>query len=108
MPSMTYNLVRQAIVNRQSVSAMFGDHQRDLTPHVIGLNKSGGEQALFFQFGGGSTSGLPPEGEWRCMPLDKLSNVRVRPDAGWHVGATDNTREQSCVVTVHLKSKFGH
>lgn len=104
MPSAAYNLVRQALVERQSITAMYDGHRRDLTPHVIGKAKDDAEQALFFQFGGGSRSGLPPGGMWRCLALDKLTQVAVLPDAGWHVGTSQGIRPQSCVVTIDVTS----
>lgn len=105
MPSTTYNLVREALVARESITAMYDSYRRDLTPHVIGLAKDGSEQALFFQFGGGSASGLPVGGMWRCLALSKLSQVAVNSDAGWHVGASKGVRPQSCVTTVDVSSE---
>ena len=76
MPSTTYNLIRKSIIERSNIRALYGGHVRDLTPHLIGT-KAGVEQALFFQFAGGSESGLPIGGEWRCLTLNELSVVSI-------------------------------
>ena len=104
MPSATYGLIRDALAAKQSVTAMYGGHLREITPHVIGLAQDGTEQALFFQFGGGSASGLPLGGMWRCMAISQLSQVIVDPSLGWFVGTSQGVRPQSCVVIIDLSS----
>ena len=104
MPSAIYDLIRGALAAKQSVTAMYGGYQRQLTPHVIGLAKDRTEQALFFQFGGGSSSGLPPGGMWRCMTISQLSQMIVDPSLGSYVGTSQEIRPQSCVVTIDLSS----
>ena len=101
MASATYNTVRAAIAAKRQVVANFGGHLREMCPHCIGLGKNGEEQALFFQFGGGSSSGLPPGGEWRCIPLSGLSNVQAR-DGPWHSGDS-HKKPQTCVKDVDLE-----
>jgi hypothetical protein len=32
---------------------------------------------LFFQIGGDSAKGLAPDGAWRCLNLDQLSEVEI-------------------------------
>jgi len=95
--------VRQAIIAKQQVVAMFAGHPREMCPHVIGT-KNGRRQALFFQFGGSGTSGLPPGGEWRCMPIDGLSHVSAR-NGQWYSGASQ-TRPQSCVDAVDVEVAY--
>lgn len=99
----TYAIVRQAIIAKQQVVAMFADHPREMCPHVIGT-KNGRHQALFFQFGGSGTSELPPGGEWRCMPIDGLSDVSAR-NGQWYTGAS-HTRPQSCVDAVDVEVAY--
>ena len=85
-----YELLRFAAARRQAVSAVYDGQPRLLCPHVLG-RKSGRLHALFYQFGGSSRSGLPvkPEGigDWRCLAVEKLSQVELRADA-WHTEAT--------------------
>jgi hypothetical protein len=77
-----YELIRTAILERQQVLATYEGHRRELCPHVLGT-KDGRRQALFFQFGGGSSTALPRGGDWRCLPLDGLEDVVVR-EGPWH------------------------
>jgi hypothetical protein len=72
---------------------------RELCPHAIGV-KGGRSQSLFFQFAGGSNTGLPPGGGWRCLPIDGLSEVAVR-DGEWHT-ASDYNGPGSCIDQVDL------
>ena len=70
-----------------------------MCPHVIG-SKDGEPRALFFQFDGGSTRGLPSSGDWRCLPLDGLSEVSLH-DGPWRSRA--HSQPQSCVAEVDLE-----
>jgi hypothetical protein len=73
---------------------------RLMCPHVIGL-KQGKERALFFQFAGGSRSGLPPGGEWRCLDLSGLSKISIYAGR-WRQGPS-KTRPQSCVDQIDVQ-----
>lgn len=98
-----YDLIRAAIQNKQQVFATFGGHPRELCPHVIGT-KNGRPQALFYQFGGSSSSGtiaLGAPGNWRCLPIEGLSNVSVRVGQ-WHSGS-NHSRPQTCVDVVDVE-----
>ena len=54
-----------------------------------------------YQFGGSSNSAEPlaPEGEgvWRCLTVEKLSQVELRTDA-WHTGP--RSKRQTCIDEV--------
>lgn len=93
-----YQLIRQAIERRQQVLATYRGYYREMCPHSIGVSKRGEEQALFYQFGGESGSGLGPPGSpanWRCLRLDELHHVALRAGE-WHT-APGHTRPQTCV-----------
>src|SRR5258706_13144849 len=90
-----YQLIRQSIVNKQIVVAMYKGYRRQMCPHVIG-QKNGRDHALLYQFAGGSSSGLGPAGSrdnWRCVFVDELSDVRVM-DGEWHT-APNHSRPQT-------------
>ena len=55
---------------------------------------------LVFQFAGGSQSGLPPGGEWRCLNLDELSDIRLEP-GDWHTAA-NVFNPQSCLDEIEV------
>lgn len=94
-----YSIVRQAIIDRQQIVADYRGYRREMCAHVIGT-KNGRHQALFFQFAGESSSGLPPGGEWRCIPIEGLSQVSARPGE-WHT--TSHTLPQTCVDVVDVE-----
>lgn len=104
MSSNTYDLIRNAIAKKQIVVATYQDLIREMCPHVIG-KKNGKEQALFYQFGGQSRSdpGITPgsPNNWRCLPIDGLSNVTVK-DGQW-VTAENHSRPQTCVDEIDLE-----
>ena len=98
MPGDTYNLIRQAILDKHQIVADYHGYRREMCPHAIGT-KNGREQALFFQFAGGSKSGLgDPEKNWRCIHIDLLTNVSTR-DGDWYT-AQNHSQRQSCVGVV--------
>lgn len=96
-----YNTIREATLAKRQVLATYKGHLRELCPHVLGT-KNGRRQALFFQFGGGSTSPLPPGGEWRCLPIDGLGDVVVR-DGPWHT-SDDHEYPETCVDTIDVEA----
>jgi hypothetical protein len=79
MASATYQIFRQAIVNKQQITCTYNGLYREICPHTLG-HTACREQALSFQFAGQSSKGLPPQGEWRCMKLDDVKNGG---DQGW-------------------------
>jgi len=99
----TYALIRGAILGRAQVLGWYGGHYREMCPHALG-RKRGVRQALFYQFGGTSQSGLGPSGSdanWRCLPVEGLSQVTVRPGP-WHTAAT-SVRRQTCIDQVDVE-----
>jgi len=78
---------------------MYGGYPRELCPVILG-HSQGQEKALTYQFGGQSKSGLPSQGEWRCLLLSKVSDVQLR-DGPWFAGSS-HTRPQGCVEIVDL------
>lgn len=106
MPSETYELVRRAIQERKIVIAEYDGHLREMCPHVIGCGPSGNEQALCYQFAGGSSRGLDPPGSednWRCVAIEKLRNVRLA-DGVWYTGP-NHSCPQTCVARIDLEVK---
>ncbi len=106
MATETYNLVRQAIVNKQQVIATYNGHYREMCPHVIGL-KNGKEHALFYQFSGTSRSGLEAQGSylnWRCIPISRLTDVAVR-SGEWHT-TSPHTQRQTCVDDIDKEVSY--
>jgi hypothetical protein len=92
-----YNLLRNAILNKQHVLAEYKGLQREMCPHAIGW-KNGKAHCLFYQFGGESRSGKIIPGSdknWRCIPVDGLSIISVR-DGEWH-SVSGHSKRQTCI-----------
>lgn len=103
MPSHTYDLFRQAILGRKQITCMYQGHRRELCPHTLG-HSEGEEMALSFQFAGGSSKGLPPGGQWRCMFLAEVTDAQIR-DGEWHT-STGHSRPQTCVKDVDVEVDY--
>jgi hypothetical protein len=106
MNGYNFETVRDAILNKKQVIATYDDLRREMCPHVLGY-KNGREQALFYQFGGASKSGLQPSGSpsnWRCIPLERLIIHEVR-DGQWHPGPNYD-RTQTCVSQIIVEAEY--
>jgi hypothetical protein len=97
--SPVYQLMRKAMAERKQVVCFFGGFPREVCPIIIGRGK-GRERVFVYQFGGGSSTGLRPGGDWRCLDLARVTNVALR-DGPWIVGGS-HTREQPCIDEVDL------
>ena len=95
-----YELLREAAARRRTVAASYDGQPRLLCPHVLG-RKSGRPHVFCYQFGGSSNSplSLAPEGGggWRCLAVEKLSQVELRADA-WHT--EPRSPRQTCIDEV--------
>jgi BrnA antitoxin of type II toxin-antitoxin system len=98
-PSAAYKLFEQAMTTRKQILCTYNGHRRELCPVILG-HSQGQEKALTYQFGGHSEKGLPPGGQWRCLFLSKVQNIRLR-DGPWHAGDSHN-QPQDCVEIVDL------
>lgn len=104
--SPAYQLVRKAIQEKLIVVAEYKGHVREMCPHVIGT-KDGRENALFYQFAGGSSSGIGTSGatyNWRCIHLNELSNIRLKKGE-WHT-AGNHSSSQTCVDNIDVEVEY--
>jgi hypothetical protein len=94
-----YQMIRQAILDRDIVVATYHGHVREMCPHILGTKK-GRLQCLMYQFAGTSSNGLEPDGSpanWRCIIVEELLNVSVKKSEGqWHT-ASNYSKPQTCV-----------
>ena len=98
-----YEIIRNAILSKQQVFASYDGHPRELCPHAIGT-KGGRQQALFYQFGGSGSKGpvVPGAlGNWRCIPVEGLSNVNVMAGP-WHTAA-NHSKAQTCIDNIDVE-----
>lgn len=96
----TYSIIRQAIEDQKQVIATYGGRVREMCPHAIGT-KDGREQAIFFQFAGESSKGLPAGGEWRCLAIEGLSDVSVR-DGAWQTDS-NHSQPNTCIDEIDIE-----
>ena len=99
-----YAIIKNAILKKEQIIATYNGHLRKMCPHIIGT-KRGRQQALFYQFGGGSNSGTvtsDSENNWRCIPVDALRNVTAQPGM-WHsVGYKSKTQKSVDIIDVEV------
>jgi hypothetical protein len=77
-----------------------------MCPHVIGT-KNGRQQALFYQFGGTSSSASIVPGSnanWRCIPIGGLLDVEIKVGE-WYT-SSDHTKPQTCVDVIDVEVEF--
>ncbi len=100
-----YELIWEAINEKKQVIATYRGFRREMCPHVLG-SKGGRPQALFYQFGGESSSGLSsdPTQNWRCMYIDELAKVEVV--SGEFHTAPNHTRPQTCVDSIDIEVSY--
>ncbi len=104
MSSPNYQMLRNAILNRQNISADYKNYHRIMTPHALG-HKDGREKCLLYQFAGESSSATVfPENSpanWRCVFIDELTNVTV--SGGPPITCRTHTKKQTCVDAVDVE-----
>jgi hypothetical protein len=81
-PSTVYRIIWKAARARKQITCMYGGRYREACPHILGYKKLGQEAVFAFQFGGDTTSRLPPQGDWRCLDLAGVTEVQLR-DGRW-------------------------
>ncbi len=99
MPSATYQLIEKAMVERKQVLCFYEGLARELCPSILGHTK-GQERTFAYQFAGDASEGLPPGGDWKCLRLHKMREVKLR-SGPWHTGSSHKSR-QTCIENVDL------
>ncbi|QAU39710.1 type II toxin-antitoxin system VapC family toxin [Bradyrhizobium guangdongense] len=97
--SAAYQTFAQAILQRLPVSLNYNGVRREVCPYILG-HTNGQERVLVFQFGGSSRSRLPAGGEWRCLTVAQVSDVKIY-EGEWRGGSYHRT-VQRCVDKVYL------
>ena len=100
-----YTIIKNAIINKQQITADYNGYYREMCPHVIG-DKNGRRQALFYQFAGESSSGIVPgsQSNWRCIPVDTLQNVKAQSGA-WHT-ASNHSTASTCLDVIDVEVDY--
>lgn len=95
----TNDILTRAIRERRPVTAWYDGVRRVFCPHALGT-KGRQRHVLAYQFAGGSTSSLPPEGEWRCFDVAKLADAALH-EGPWFT-APNLFNPQSCLDEIEL------
>lgn len=100
MSETNYRIVKNAILDKQLVVAIYEGHWRWMCPYAVGW-KDGRRLGLFYQFAGSNRNGIvetdSPD-NWQYIPLDEHSDVVSRP-APWFYGET-RSRPAPCLDEV--------
>lgn len=105
-----YNIIKEAMLNSKSVTFTYNNKIRLMSPHVLG-EKNGKYQALFFQYGGKSNSGISKDKNenWKCIFISEITNLYINND-DFH-SANNYSTFQSCVDNVEVAvetNSFSH
>jgi hypothetical protein len=92
-----YQLLRQALIERRRVTAIYDGLPREFCPHCLGT-RNGKQRVLGWQYAGQSQHPLPG---WRCLDIARLSAIRV-VDGTWETGGS-HTRPQVCITNVDIE-----
>jgi hypothetical protein len=99
-----YDLLRNAVLERDCVSAWYQGKLRLFSPVVLGT-KAGEPHVLVYQFGGRSHQPLGPDGSprnWRCLQVSELTDLNVLPGI-WHT-AGRRKGVQNCIDQVDVSA----
>jgi hypothetical protein len=89
---MPYQMIKQAIRQRRSMTAHFEQHIRHFSPHALGRNADARQLGLGFQYGGTRRLGpLPAGGDWLLFAVADLKDLVVNDDP-WHPGPLGQPR----------------
>jgi uncharacterized protein len=97
--SEAFRLFHRAILERKQITCVYQGRFREVCPHILG-HKNEEERVLVYQFGGESAGVLPARGEWRCLHLADVEDVKLRIGP-WHSGGQHRKRQQ-CVVRIYI------
>jgi hypothetical protein len=100
-----YELIRDAVLERASLSAWYKGHLRIFSPFLLGT-KAGDPHILGYQFDGTSEEPLSPEGSsenWRCLRVADLTKIKVLPGI-WHPVPKGSRGHQNCIDQVDVSA----
>ena len=98
MASATYALFLDSMRRRRQIVCVYQGHRRELCPILLGRTGLE-EKALVFQFGGHTSEGpIPAGGDWKCLKLAEVREVRLQ-DGPWHSGGS-HSAAQACMKMV--------
>ena len=101
-----YQLIKQAIEQKNCLTFTYDGHERKMSPHAVGTKKSK-KQALFFQYSGDSKSGLSYDenDNWRCLQVSKIEDLSVNDDP-YQTPYNYSVKKQTCIDKVDVSLRL--
>ena len=96
---MILETLKQAILGKRCIIGLHKGSQRHFAPHAIGFTADGTPAAFVYQYGGETTSRLPPQGEWRCFLLHDLTDLRLN-NHRWRTASNYSLSRQNCLADI--------
>jgi hypothetical protein len=84
-PTMSTDLLRDAIRNRTCLTAVYENYVRYFCPCALGRTGEGVPAVVAFQYEGGAKGGMVHRGAWRLFLLHMLRDIRPNADV-WCAG----------------------
>jgi len=100
-----YDLIREAVIEQNSLSAWYKGHLRIFSPFLLGT-KAGDPHVLGYQFDGTSEEPLSRTGSpenWRCLRVAELTKVEVLRGV-WHPVPKGTKGHQNCIDRVDVSA----
>lgn len=91
-------LIVKAIRDKLVVTAIYEGYSRVMCPYAIGT-KSGMLKGLFYQYEGEHKTDFPPAGQWLCIVLEDLGDLKVASGL-W---CMPRNRPQTCIDQIIQK-----
>ena len=98
---MILDLIAQAIREKRCLTGFHKGTRRRFAQHAVGFTRKGIPAAFVFQYGGGTTTGLPRYGQWRCMHFHDLRHVHENGDR-WRSQPNYSLSRQTCLKQIAL------
>jgi hypothetical protein len=98
---MIETLLRDAIRKKKCLTGVYEGAVRRFAPHALGATSDDSPGVFVFQYGGASSGGLPPGGDWRCFHVAALSHI-VENEDRWRTRSNYSLSRQSCLARIDL------
>ena len=98
---MMLEILEQAIRGRKCVTGLHRGTERHFAPHAIGFTSEQAPAGVGVQDRGETSRQVPPRGEWRCLHLRDLSDLRLN-DHRWRTLPNYSLVEQTCLKEIAL------
>jgi len=95
MPSARYRDWFDAIRNKRRVCYIYQGKPREGCPHVLGLDRDGGEKVLVYRIVPGGS-----QPQWRCLFV--AETAIAGPAHGRWLEAGSHKQRNNCIVDVHI------